>query len=317
MPASVAGASSGRSVANCQAAPSRTIQPPVGAAKWVPSTSTGRLDWRSRKARRVARACCGSTSKCTDQSGSQHWIGWCIRSPVITASWPPERMRTLTCPGVWPGVGSRRTSDVMTWSVSTGSARPASITGCTESTQDLALIGIVRRRPVRELDAAEQVARVRKGRQPAAIDEARVPADVVDVQVRAQHRVDRLRREARGCHLVEKRTVQLIPHRDGARLVVADAGIDDDAPAFGLDHERVHRREESAVAVREVRPQPGIPLHVGRLDAGEKERRRARALRLDDLRDRHGADPPLQHGSLAIQSTKKSGMKRVVPGVTL
>ena len=45
------------------------------------------------------------------QSGSQHWIGWCIRSPVITASWPPERIRTLTCPGVWPGVGSRRTSD--------------------------------------------------------------------------------------------------------------------------------------------------------------------------------------------------------------
>ena len=45
------------------------------------------------------------------------------------------------------------------------------------------------RAPVLELDAAEQVARVREGWDPLPGDQHRVPADVIDVQVRAQHRI--------------------------------------------------------------------------------------------------------------------------------
>ena len=102
--------------------------------EWVPSTSTGRSAWRSRKARRVAASLLridiemhrpvrlAALDRVVHQVAGDHGL------------LPSEPIRTLTCPGVWPGVGSRRTSDVMTWSHSTGSASPASITGCTEST---------------------------------------------------------------------------------------------------------------------------------------------------------------------------------------
>ena len=119
---------------NSHAAPADTTQPPVGSGKCVPSTSTLRSACSARKRRRVRRAVGGSTSNRVARSGSQHCSGWCIKSPVITASCPCEWMRTLTCPGVWPGVGSRRTSAVSAWSVSTHYTRPASMTGCTEST---------------------------------------------------------------------------------------------------------------------------------------------------------------------------------------
>ena len=83
------------------------IQPPVGAAKWVPSTSTGAIGLLARGSARASRAPAADRRRsATDQSRSQHWIGWCIRSPVITASLAPDRIRTLTWPGVWPGVGS-------------------------------------------------------------------------------------------------------------------------------------------------------------------------------------------------------------------
>src|SRR5215472_14811337 len=54
-------------------------------------------------------------------------------SPVMTAFSPREEMRTLVWPGVWPGVGSSHTSPVSLCPGSTRSARPASITGRTES----------------------------------------------------------------------------------------------------------------------------------------------------------------------------------------
>ena len=74
-----------------------------------------------------------SVSNAQTQSGRAIWIGWCITSPVITASSPREEMRTLAWPGVWPGVGSSQTSDVSLWVGSTSSASPASTTGRTES----------------------------------------------------------------------------------------------------------------------------------------------------------------------------------------
>ena len=44
--------------------------------------------------------------------------------------------------------------------------------------------------PVIELALGEHVARVRKGRHPAAVFQPRVPADVIDMQMRAHHVVD-------------------------------------------------------------------------------------------------------------------------------
>ena len=59
---------------------------------------------------------------------------------------------------------------------------------------------------------------------------------MVDMQMRAQHRVDRLAREAGGGEIGEKRPLQIVPGRDAAALfVVAEAGVDDDAPRGRLD----------------------------------------------------------------------------------
>src|SRR5262245_56429256 len=45
-------------------------------------------------------------------------------------------------------------------------------------------------RPMRQLAVSEHVARVWKGRHPTAVLELRVPADMVDMQVRAHNEID-------------------------------------------------------------------------------------------------------------------------------
>src|SRR5260370_9712644 len=106
-----------------------TMRPAVGWWKWVPSTATGRSAERPQNARRVSRACAGSVSKALCHAGSATWTGWCMRSPVITASAPSPCRRTLTWPGVCPGVGSRRIPSATRWSIATRSARPAASPG--------------------------------------------------------------------------------------------------------------------------------------------------------------------------------------------
>ena len=46
------------------------------------------------------------------------------------------------------------------------------------------------RRPIGKLTAAEKIAGVRKGRYPAAVRGLRVPSDMVDMQVSAEHEID-------------------------------------------------------------------------------------------------------------------------------
>ena len=64
--------------------------------------------------------------------------------------------------------------------------------------------GVAQVHPVVELLPAEQVARLREGGHPAAVHQARVPADVIEMQVRAQHRVDALGREARDREVLQE-----------------------------------------------------------------------------------------------------------------
>ena len=81
---------------------------------------------------------------------------------------------------------------------------------------------------------------VGEGGDPAAVNEARVPADMVPVQMGAHDKIDLFRldpdpREVvgeRGAHAVELR-----PRRP--LLVVADAGIDEDRMAAGAHHKTV------------------------------------------------------------------------------
>jgi hypothetical protein len=65
-----------------------------------------------------------------------------------------------------------------------------------------------------------------------------------------QDRVNRLG------HVVQERAVQLIPGRMLALFVVADAGVDHDAPASRLDDEAVNRQQQSILLVSEVRLEP-------------------------------------------------------------
>ena len=70
----------------------------------------------SSRRRRVASDWARSVSGSANHCGSAHCTGWCARSPVISAWSPPDSRWTATCPGVWPGVSSRRISSVTRWS---------------------------------------------------------------------------------------------------------------------------------------------------------------------------------------------------------
>jgi hypothetical protein len=114
-------------------------------------------------------------------AGSASWIGWCIRSPVITASSPRERINTLTC-GVWPGVGINDTSSVIWKSGSMNSTgRPAppdrqigEVFHVVIAARGLEVL------PVLVFAAARQVARLREGRYPLLPHAHGVPADVIE-----------------------------------------------------------------------------------------------------------------------------------------
>jgi hypothetical protein len=89
-----------------------------------------------------------------------------------------------------------------------------------------------------------------------AIGQPRVPADMIDMQMRAKYRVDRVGGKAGLAHVLQERALQLIPGRMPSLLVVANAGVDHDAPASGLDDEAVNRQQQAILLVSEVRLEP-------------------------------------------------------------
>jgi hypothetical protein len=101
-------------------------------------------------------------------------------------------------------------------------------------------------------------------------------------------------REAGRREIGEERPLQVVPGRDAATLlVVAEAGIDDDAPARRFDDERVDAHFQAAALVGEVRPQPRDrqDFLIGRLR--QQKPAAAGYLQFDDLRYRHIAHAPL------------------------
>ena len=68
-------------------------------------------------------------------------------------------------------------------------------------------------RPMLELDAAHQVTRIGEGRDPASLYQHRVPADVIDMEMGADRRVDRLACIAGRRQISEKGRLQLVPGR--------------------------------------------------------------------------------------------------------
>src|SRR5919108_6596445 len=92
--------------------------------------------------------------------------------------------------------------------------------------------------------ASEEVAGFRKGRHPSTVKEARVPTDVIDMQMRAQHIVDVLGRKTGGGQISKIRPVLLMIARlVRALFVVARAGVYQDRGAWCLDDRTVERED--------------------------------------------------------------------------
>jgi hypothetical protein len=113
---------------------------------------------------------------------------------------------------------------------------------------------------VGQLAVGHDVAGLGKGRHPTAVFQARVPADVIGVQMRAHDVIDVVYAEADGAKpLLETIAVEHVPERPRRPLfVIADAGVDQDIVVRRLDDEALNA-EHQAIAVRidESRLQPG------------------------------------------------------------
>jgi len=119
------------------------------------------------------------------------------------------------------------------------------------------VIALTLPRPMRELDAAHQIARIWEGRDPASVDQHRVPSDMVDMEMGANHGVDRLARIAGGGEICQKAAVELVPIRDSpVLLVVTETGVHEDPPARRFGNERVNAHLEAPVLIDEIWPQP-------------------------------------------------------------
>ncbi len=115
-------------------------------------------------------------------------------------------------------------------------------------------------RPVRKLAVGHDIFRLGKGRHPAAVVEAGIPADMIAVQMRAHHIVDVVYREARSAQpLLEAVAVHHVPERPRRpRLVIADAGIDQDVVVRRLDHKTLDTEHQIAIRrIDEFRLEPG------------------------------------------------------------
>ncbi len=129
----------------------------------------------------------------------------------------------------------------------------------------------------------EVVARLRKRRHPFAIHQARIPADMVEVQVSAQHPGDRGRRKPGGREVLEKRRLQVAEHVVFTLPVGTDTGVDHDVAAARAQHERLEREQHPAVGSRKSRRQPWVALQ--QLGLGPRQQHGDIVLESIDLDD--------------------------------
>ncbi len=148
--------------------------------------------------------------------------------------------------------------------------------------------------PVIPLLAAEVVARLRESGNPLAVDQLRVPADMIEVQMRAQHAADGFRGKARSGEVLQEARLQVAEDIVLALPVRPDAGIDHDAPAPGAQHERLEGDEHPAAGGCEPRGEPWESLHqLGRAAWQEHRDVVLECVDLHDPRDFDVADLPV------------------------
>jgi hypothetical protein len=156
----------------------------------------------------------------------------------------------------------------------------------------------------------------------------RVPADMVGVQMRAHHIVDVVDRQPDGRQfLLEAVAIEHVPKRPGrARLVVADAGIDQNVVVRRLDHKTLDAEQQSVRGIDKFRLQPGTVLiqDLFRQIREKSHRIEESTLLLDDWmyrdvveRNRHGhcgASPRLDcfEQMLAARRRRASMRRKII-----
>ncbi len=144
------------------------------------------------------------------------------------------------------------------------------------------------------LRLAHQVAGVGKGRDPLAVHQPGVPAGVVEVQVGAQHRVDALGRTAHMGDVFQEAGLQVVEHGEVPGPIVAQAGVDHDAPVAGPDDEGLERDHHLAFGRAEVGKQPVVlAQQLGRTAFEQHRKVVGEAIDLDNPADLDIADLPL------------------------
>ena len=263
----------------------------------------------SRGARRTRGACVArsstSQSRSVARSGSAICTGWWMRSPVITASSPRERMRTPRDPACARASARARRSAETRWSVSTRSARPAAKIGRTESPSTSSPRLGRRRGRVLPLVARDQIARAREGgharrRRRAACSSRRGRGAGAYTAP-----VDRVRREARG-RRAARGTASDSPLQTGLRrcLSLPTQVSTTQRRSPSSSDERVHREAQAAVVGRRsaarARATSSGQLRLAeeraRGDRRPRSRRRARSAR------RRPATPPASRSVLLHRS---------------
>jgi hypothetical protein len=116
---------------------------------------------------------------------------------------------------------------------------------------------------MRQLAIGHDIGRVGKGWHPSPVFQARVPADVIGMQMRAHHIIDVVYSQASSRQtFFETIAVQHIPERARrSRLVVADTGIDENVVVGRLDYEALDAEHQPVLAIDKLRLQP-LPVLV-------------------------------------------------------
>src|SRR5215472_10777162 len=114
--------------------------------------------------------------------------------------------------------------------------------------------------PMLILFTAKQITRIREGRHPAAIHFARVPADVIEMHVRAQDFCDCFRRVPRSGQVFDERGLHICEYRVLTLAIIADTSVDHDLLCARAQSESLERNLHPAIRCCKIREEPVVLL---------------------------------------------------------
>ena len=123
----------------------------------------------------------------------------------------------------------------------------------------------------------KKIGRIGKGRHPAAILQACIPADMIDVQVGAKDKIHVFERNTQGIEVFDIGGALLMPVAEiGPVFMVADTGIDQNDVLRSADNKGVQAHHQQVrFRVKESRGKPGaMCVNNGLVQVGQEHLRR-------------------------------------------